>query len=133
MKVVVDTNVLISGLFFGGVPGRILDAWRQGRLELVVSPTILEEYREVAARLAADHPGVSVGRFLRLVADHATLVEAPPLPRPVSADPDDDKFLACGVAAECEVVVSGDRHLTNVEQHRGVRVMTPREFADEAL
>ena len=56
MRIIVDTNVVMSGVFFGGVPGRILDAWAGGRLELVLSPDILQEYRRVGAELAARYP-----------------------------------------------------------------------------
>lgn len=52
MKVVVDTNVLVSGIFFGGVPGRVVNAWLQGQVELVLSPSILDEYRRVGRELA---------------------------------------------------------------------------------
>ena len=56
MRVVVDTNVLISGVFFGGVPSRILEAWRDEKFELVVSPGIVEEYRRVGEKLADQFP-----------------------------------------------------------------------------
>ncbi|MFN7457461.1 MAG: putative toxin-antitoxin system toxin component, PIN family [Gemmatimonas sp.] len=52
MKVVLDTNVLVSGLLFGGVPGRILTAWSTGAIRLVISPPILEEYRRVGLALS---------------------------------------------------------------------------------
>lgn len=47
MRCVLDTNVLMSGIFFGGVPGRVLEAWMSGRIELILSPEILAEYRTV--------------------------------------------------------------------------------------
>lgn len=56
MRVILDTNVLLSGVFFGGVPGRILAAWAAGQLELVLSPAILTEYRRVGADLARRYP-----------------------------------------------------------------------------
>ena len=52
-RVVVDTNVFLSGVFFGGVPGRILEAWQAGHLTLVLSPAILAEYHRAGAALAA--------------------------------------------------------------------------------
>lgn len=90
MRVILDTNVLMSGIFFGGVPGRLLDAWAEGRFRLVVSPRILEEYRRVGAELATRYPAraEAVSPVLALVTMHATLVEAPPLAAPVSVDPD---------------------------------------------
>jgi uncharacterized protein len=135
MKVVLDTNVLISGVFFGGVPAAILTAWREERFELVLSETILTEYRRVAGELTAGRPilaeaWVPIGAA---IASHATLVDTPALPLPVSADPDDDAFLACAWAAGAEIVVSGDQHLRRVSGWNGIKVLTPRQFSDQFL
>ena len=99
MRVVLDTNVFVSAVFFGGLPGRILAAWRDASIELVVSPEILEEYVRVGDKLASDFPGVDLGPALELLAAGATLVAPDPLPEPVCRDPDDDAFLACALAA----------------------------------
>jgi uncharacterized protein len=132
---VVDTNVIMSGIFFGGVPGRLLDAWAVGRVELVLSPAILDEYRRVGAELAATYPerGDAVTPVLALIAMNATLVDAAPLNEEVSADPDDDKFLAAAVAANTHIVVSGDQHLLDVSGWRNIKILTPRQFADRHL
>lgn len=133
MRVVVDTNVFISGVFFGGVPGRILEAWRDGDLEFVLSAEILEEYQRVGQELASRYPGVDIEPFLALLMVGATIIQAPPLLERVSSDPGDDKFLACAAAADVPVVVSGDRDLLEHTGWRGVRVLRPRQFADEFL
>lgn len=133
MRVVVDTNVFISGVFFGGVPGRILEAWRDGAVEFVLSAEILEEYQRVGQELASQYRGVDLEPFLALLMVGATIVEAPPLSERVSSDPDDDKFLACALAASVPVVVSGDRDLLDHTGWRGVRVLRPRQFTDEFL
>ena len=99
MKVVLDTNVLVSGIFFGGPPAKILTAWREGRIELAVSIEILQEYERVCQELSAAAPGIDHTPFLKLVTLDATLIECPPLPAPVCADSDDDKFLACALAS----------------------------------
>lgn len=131
MRVVLDTNVFVSAVFFGGVPGRILDAWRDGRLRLVVSPDILDEYRRVGEILADQYPGVDLEPLLALLVERAELVEAPPLSEPVSADADDDKFLACAVEAGVSTVVSGDKHLVDLTGWRGIRVLRPRQLVEE--
>ena len=64
MRVVVDTNVLVSSVFFSGIPRRILEAWRDGRIDIVASLEILEEYRRVGERLAAQFEGVSARALL---------------------------------------------------------------------
>jgi uncharacterized protein len=132
---VVDTNVIMSGIFFGGVPGRLLDAWATARVELVLSPAILDEYRRVGAELAAKYPerGDALTPVLALIAMNATLVDAAPLIEQVSADPDDDKFLAAAVAANVNTVVSGDQDLLDVSGWRNIKILTPRQFADRHL
>ena len=133
MRVVLDTNVLVSGIFFGGVPGRILEAWRDGRVTLVVSPAVLDEYHRVGALLATQYEGVELRPLLALLAVHAEVVQPPALPTPVCDDPDDDKFLACALAGGAPVVVSGDKGLRRVSGWQGIQVMAPRTFADRYL
>ena len=133
MKVVLDTNVFVSEVFFTGPPYRILQAWRDGRIQLLISAEILEEYQRVGARLASQFPGVELDPIIALFAVHAELIDAPPLPTPVSDDPDDDKFLACAVARKCDLIISGDKHLLKVSGYKGIRVLRPGEFASDYL
>lgn len=130
MKLILDTNVFVSGVFFAGPPFRILEAWRDGRVELLVSPEILEEYAAVGERLQAHHPGVDLTPVLAMVVRTASVVQAPTLPEPVCADPDDDKFLACALAGRCRLIVSGDKHLLAVSGYRRIQVLRPRAFVE---
>ena len=133
MKVVVDTNVVISGVFFGGMPSRVLEAWRDGKFDLVVSPEVLEEYRRVGEELTARFPGVSLAPFLALLVMNAEIVEAPGLSDQVSRDRDDDKFIACALAANCQTIISGDKDLLEVTGYQGLEVVAPREFLESVL
>jgi putative PIN family toxin of toxin-antitoxin system len=133
LRAIFDTNVVISGLFFGGWPYRVLDLWRDGRVDLVVSLAILEEYWAVARRLGEQYPGIDAGPFLELLSAHATVVETPRLAVPVCQDPSDDKFLACAVAGGVSTIVSGDRGLLRTSGYRGIRVLTPRRFVCDCL
>ncbi len=135
MKIVLDTNVLVSGVFFGGVPGRILTAWAVGKVALVLSPDILEEYRRVGAALGARHPELTAALepVLALLALKASIVDAPPLGARVTEDPADDMFLAAALASRTRLIVSGDKHLLRVSGWRGITVVTPRQFADDYL
>jgi len=133
MKVVVDTNVVISGVFFGGMPSRVLEAWRDGESDLVVSPEVLEEYRRVGEELTARFPGVSLAPFLALLVMNAEIVEAPGLSDQVSRDRDDDKFIACALAANCQTIISGDKDLLEVTGYQGLKVVAPREFLESVL
>jgi putative PIN family toxin of toxin-antitoxin system len=96
VKAIVDTNVVLSGFFFGGLPGRVLEAWRDDRFTFVLSAPILAEYREAGAEFEAKYGGSDFEAFAALLLVTSEVVEAPEhLPQPVCADPDDDKFLAC--------------------------------------
>ena len=133
MKIVLDTNVLISGIYFGGLPGKILDAWGARQFQLLASTDILQEYLNVAERLADRYAGVEYESILGLIIQNAELVQTSGLPEPVSTDPDDDKFLACALAGDSTTIVSGDSDLLNVSGYRGVKVLTPKAFVSECL
>lgn len=133
MKIILDTNVFISGVFFTGPPYRILRAWRDGKVQLVISQEILEEYQRVGKTLARQFPGIDVGPILELLAIKAELVKAPGLLEPVCNDPDDDKFLACALASKARLIVSGDKHLLRVSGYRRIVIVRPRKFIDEYL
>ena len=126
MRVILDTNVFVSGIFFSGPPYRILEAWRDGKLQLVVSQKILEEYRRVGEALAVQFPGVNIQPIIDLVTTNAEIFPNQTLPVPVCEDPEDDKFSACTLAGRCRVIVSGDRQLLKVSGFGEIRVMSPR-------
>jgi putative PIN family toxin of toxin-antitoxin system len=128
VRVVIDTNVFISGVFFSGPPHQILKTWRDGKVKLAVSGDILHEYQRVAQVLAEQHPQVNLDPILDLLTVEADVVLAPPLPEDVCEDPEDDKFLACAVAAKAQIVISGDKHLLRASGYRDIVVMRPREF-----
>ena len=134
MKIVLDTNVVISGVFFGGVPGRILSAWKAGEVSIVFSASILAEYREVGAELTAKYGGAGFEPFAALLLVGSEVVDAPEhLAEPVCEDPADDKFLACALVGGASVIVSGDKHLLRVAGWSGIEVLRPREFLEAYL
>jgi putative PIN family toxin of toxin-antitoxin system len=133
LKVIVDTNVFVSAVFFKGVPNTILDAWRHKRLKLVVSPEIVDEYKRVVHELAEKFPGVDPAPPLELLTVHAQVVDAPALPEQVCTVPDDDKFLACALASKTKIITSGDKALLKTSGYSGIEVLTPRAFVDKYL
>ena len=130
MKIVLDTNVFISGVFFGGPPYQILDAWRQGKIEIILSQEIFDEYQRIAIELSRQFKDIDITAFLDLLTVNAIWIYAPQIPYSVSTDPDDDKFISCALASRTKVIVSGDKHLLNVSGFRGVKVLTPRSFIE---
>lgn len=128
-----DTNVLVSGIFFSGAPFQILNAWQQQKLQLVLSPEILAEYQRVAIVLGERYKQVDLQPILDLITVNSDIVAPLPLSEAVTDDPDDEMFIACAVASNTKIAVSGDKHLLDVDGYRGIRVLKPRIFVDTYL
>ena len=133
MKLILDSNVFVSGVFFSGPPFMILDAWRHSKVSLIISPEILDEYRRVGETLASQFPGTDLEPWIELLMLKTSLVDATPLEERVCDDPDDDNFLACAVASRTKLICSGDKHLLDVSGYRGITTMKPRAFVDKHL
>lgn len=133
MRVVLDTNVLISGAFYSGPPKRILNALIEGKFKMVLSPEILLEYRRVGESFSPEHPNPDFNRMLSLLVNQALIVDAPELEKPLCRDPHDDKFIACALAVGAEVIVSGDNDLLSLSDRLPINVVSPKEFIDDYL
>jgi len=127
VRAILDTNVLVSGIFFGGLPRRVLESWAAGHFELILSPDIFDEYVRTCGRLAESHPGLEYDSVLASIVGHGTLVPDGTLGDAITVDPDDDKFMVCAQSSG-SVVVSGDAHLLDASGWQGVRVVKPRDF-----
>jgi len=127
VKVLLDTNVLVSGIFFGGPPRAVLDAWAEDRFELLVSPSIFDEYVRTCERLGASHQGLEYHSVLATIVGRGHLVPDAAASGSITDDPDDDKFMLCA-RANAAIIVSGDKHLLEVSGWEGVRVMRPHDF-----
>jgi uncharacterized protein len=133
VRIVLDTNVFISGIFFSGPPYRILQGWRDGRVQLVLSPDIFEEYQRVAEILHKQFPAVDLSGLLELVLVEAEMCQVEALSEKVCADQDDDKFIACALSSGSKIIVSGDKHLLDVNAYEGIEIIKPRTFVDRHL
>jgi len=129
-KVVIDTNVFISS-FFGGIPRKIIDLWKDGKITLCLSQEIVEEYIEVLSRLGVDDD--EIRKLTRLFAEnhHSIFTAKTPKLSVVKDDPDDNKFVECAVALECKIIISGDKHLKSIKKYIDIDILSPKEFVDE--
>ncbi|HEY0783255.1 MAG TPA: putative toxin-antitoxin system toxin component, PIN family [Thermoanaerobaculia bacterium] len=131
MRIVVDTNVLLSGLLWRGAPHSLLERARDGDVTLVSSPALLAELAEVLERpqfesiLARSH--TSLERSVAEVQTLSEVVAPSPLPAPVSRDADDDEVLALALAAQVDLIVSGDRDLLDLRVFQEIPIITPAE------
>ncbi len=114
MKIVLDTNVLISGIFFGGPPGQILKTWKDQKIQIVLSKEILNEYQRVTKELSKKFPSVNIEPIIELLTIYGKVVETEGINVTVCEDPDDNMFIECAIASNTNIVVSGDNHLLKV-------------------
>lgn len=128
IKVVLDTNVFLSGVFFAGTAGRVLDACFSMDVEVVMSPEILAESQAAGHALLAKHPLPFFDQFLAMLVAKATIVKPAPLPAPMCRDPKDDIFLACALATEADCIVSGDQDLLVLAGTFPIEIIKPLEF-----
>ena len=128
MRLVLDTNTALSGLLWGGTPGRLIDAAADGTIELVSSAALLAELQGVLARAKFARQLAKRGLAVRDVFDgYAALViiAAPTRVSPtVLRDPSDDQVLAAALAAGADLIVSGDAHLLDLKRFHGVDIVT---------
>lgn len=123
IKAILDTNVVISGIFWGGAPSKVLEEWQKQRFRLILSAPILEEYRRVAEEIGRKRTTPTLSAILEVIELHAEMVQPVSFVRPVCSDPDDDKFLEAAVAAHADYVVSGDAALLRVKNHQGIEIL----------
>ena len=128
MKIVLDTNVFISGIFFSGPPSQILQSWRQSKTKIVLTEQILAEYQRIGAELSAKYPSVNIEPIIELFTIFGEFVETRGISETICEDPDDNKFIECAIASQSKLIVSGDKHLLNISGYKEIEVLKPREF-----
>jgi uncharacterized protein len=131
MKVILDTNVLVSGIFFKGPPYRIFQIWRKGHLDIVISHEILEEYRRVIQDVGTQFPDIDISDLFELITLKAHLTLALTLHPQICDDPDDDKFFSAALASKTFIIISGDKHLLDKSGFSGINVLKPKNFLDQ--
>ncbi|MDG5816642.1 putative toxin-antitoxin system toxin component, PIN family [Chitinispirillales bacterium ANBcel5] len=127
MKIVLDTNVLVSGIFWGGIPFKILEHWMQNRFELIISREILDEYQRTLIKISKGKNDTLVDQWMLLITEFSHIINTKRRFR-LSADPDDDKFIECAVAGSAKYIVSGDSHLLDIGTVLDIPIMPPSEF-----
>lgn len=134
MRAVLDTNTIISGLFWSGSPRRVLRAAESQDLTITTSPPLLGEllrvlnYPKLAEKVAAT--GRTPEELLALFAHMCTIVQPEAIEPTIKADPDDDMVLACALGAKSNVIVSGDTHLLTLGSFRNIPIITARELLE---
>jgi putative PIN family toxin of toxin-antitoxin system len=126
VKILFDTNVLISAIITPGLSAEILDHCIVNH-SVITSEYILEELRE-KLNLKFDYTESEAMAAVHIIRKQSIVVKHKMLPMPISRDPDDDNILAAAVAGECDFIVTGDKDLLVLKEYQGIPILTPRGF-----
>ena len=132
MRIVVDTNVLISGVFFGGFPRKLLSAVVEGKITSCASTEIVNEYQEVVEEMICRKQGHLNTNILNPLIQSMEMIE-PMSNVEICRDPDDDKFINCARDGKAFYIVSGDKDLLDLQQFEDIRIVTARQFYEKYL
>lgn len=133
MRIVLDTNVVLSALLWQGTPHRLLATIQQrGDIQLITTTALLEEFADVLSRPSATRRLAMIGRsaseILTDYVEATALIEPGEVLRVVVHDADDDQVIAAAVASRADLIVSGDRrHLLPLGSHQGIDIVEPAE------
>ncbi|MFP3871263.1 MAG: putative toxin-antitoxin system toxin component, PIN family [Candidatus Aenigmatarchaeota archaeon] len=134
-RVVLDTNVLISGIFWEGKPAEIIRKAEDEKIEVVISDQILEELEGVLKRPYFGNNFDCIGKKIREISiKFIEIFEGPIEPDEsldvIEKDQSDNRILECAVEGDAEFIISGDKHLLELEEFREMKILEPSDFLD---
>lgn len=138
IRVVLDTNIVVSAFFWGGLPREVLNAARNKHCEIVTSEVLIEELKDVISRpkfvQQLERIDETVETLIREGYQMLVEIVQPAKIEPViSDDPDDDAVIACALGGAADYIVSGDQHLLELGQYNGIRIVTVKQFLEDIL
>ncbi len=132
-RVVFDTNIYISALHFqGSIPGKILSLAESGVFRLLISKQIIAEIRGVL-RVKFKYELSKLDLTEELILSICKLVEPKTRIKFIKADPDDDKIIECAYEGKADLIVSGDKHLLQLQEFKRIKIIKAREFIETYL
>ena len=134
VKVVVETNVLVSALLFGGKPGKLIPLWQRGKIRPLASKEIIDEYLRVITYPKFKLAEEEINFLLyQEILPYFEVIDVESGPRIIIKDSEDDKFIRCALAGKAKWIVSGDRHLLAIKTYRKIKILTPSDFLQKVV
>ena len=131
VRIVLDTNTVISALLWHGTPHNLVAAFRTRPIVVFTSPILLAELADIFTReklaSAVKASGLSPDQLMQRYRRLAMVVHPERIPPTVLRDPDDDHVLACAITAKADLIVSGDSDLLDLKEYQGIRIVTPAQ------
>ena len=134
IQVVIDTNVVVSAILFGGTPGKLIPLWKTGEIKPYTSKKILDEYMRVFAypRFNLSEKEIEYLIYQEILPFfHVIQVKSGPLI--IKKDPSDDHFICCAESSGSKVIISGDQHLLSLKNYGKIKIISPSEFLKSTI
>ena len=128
MRVILDTNIFVSGIFWTGCSHSILKSWKDGKFILVTSTDMISELVKVLSDFKIRLPDDAIRGWVDLIVENSEIVEPKEKIDVVKDDPDDNIFIEVAVAGNADYIISQDKHLLRLKEFRRIRIITPEEF-----
>lgn len=129
VKVVVDTNVLVSALLFGGKPAKLIPLWQRDTIRPLASKEIIDEFLRVFTYPKFKLTEEDVNFLLyHEILPHFEVIDVEPGPNIIKKDPEDDKFIRCALTGKVKWIISGDQHLLALKSYQKVKIFSPADF-----
>ena len=132
MKAVIDTNVVISGVFFGGYPRLVLEAVLLNKFIACANKSIIDEYNEIVSEMIDRKQGCLDKSILSPLIDSISIFDEKTKVK-VCRDPYDDKFIECAVDSGASFIISGDKDLLDLREYKGIKIVTAAYFLNGML
>lgn len=129
-KVVIDTNVFISGFGWDGKPEAVLTLLESGNLANFITPEIFEEVKRVVSYPKLKFSSSLQTKIIEFVFSYSRVVSSENPLSLIDEDPDDNKFIECALSAHASFIISGDPHLLRIEQYGNILIVTPAQFLE---
>lgn len=133
IKVVLDTNVLISGVLFGGNPRKIIEHGMRGSIRICISGPIFDELKRVLQRPKFSFPPEIIQIISEELLHIADFVNPAVRLAVIPYDPADNRVLECAVESDADYIVSGDKHLLRLKTYQNIQIIEPAQFVSEIL
>lgn len=128
MKVVLDTNIFISGIFWTGNSNKIIQIWKEGKFSLITSSELLTEFIETLKNFKIQLPENIIKGWIELIVRNSSIVEPVDKLNIVKGDPKDNMFLEAAIEGEANYIITQDNHLIRLKSFKNVKILTPEEF-----
>jgi len=130
MKIVIDTNVFVSSFFWGGYPREVFERVINGFDELYITDEILKEIMSVMSGNKFDVNKNEIEDYIRIIEKYSKNIVSKNIPESISRDKSDDKILQCGLDGDVDYIITGDKDLLVLKEHKTIKIINPKDYLE---